>query len=115
MFPDSGTACGHGGKYDSCPVTPELARRLSATPIPYVDQLCRCTGRYPAPRFTVTPLSEGALVKVDLALDNGQQSLDLGLTYPQGVWVVSDITCAGRGTSTSVFSDGPTLCFASAG
>jgi hypothetical protein len=115
LFPDSGTACGHDGHYASCPLTPELARRLAAVPIQYVDQLCRCTGRYRAPKFTVLPVSDGAVVRVDLALDNGQQSLDLTLVHPQGVWVASDITCSGRGTSTSLFSDAPTLCFASAG
>jgi hypothetical protein len=115
LFPDTGTACGHDGNYKRCPLTPELARRLSATPIQYVDQLCRCTGQYHAPKFTVTPISDGAVVKVELTLEKGQQSLDLTLTYPQGVWVVSDITCSGRGTSTSLFSDSPTLCYASPG
>jgi hypothetical protein len=115
LFPDTGIACGHSGDYRACPLTPELARRLSAMPIQYVDQLCRCTGQYHAPKFTATPVPDGALVRVDLAVDSGQQSLDLTLTYPQGVWIVSDITCAGRGTSTSVFSDAPTLCYASPG
>jgi hypothetical protein len=115
LFPDGGSACGHAGNYNSCPFTPELRRRLNAGPIPYVDQLCRCTGQYHAPKFTVTPVSDGAVVKVDLALDKGAQSLDLSLTHPQGVWVVWDITCSGRGTSTSVFSDSPTQCFASSG
>jgi hypothetical protein len=115
LFPATGSACGHSGDYSQCPLTPELRRRLTATPIPYVDQLCRCTTAYRSPKFTVTPAADETVVRVDLTLDSGQQSLDLIVTHPLGVWVASDILCAGRGTSTSVFSDAPTLCFASSG
>ena len=61
------------------------------------------------------PASDETVVRVDLTLDNGQQSLEVVVTHPYRVWVASDVTCAGRGTSTSVFSDSPTLCFASSG
>jgi hypothetical protein len=115
LFPDGGTACGHSGDFSSCPVTRELKQRLAARPIQYVDQLCRCTGRYRSPRFTPMPASDETVVRVDLTLDAGQQSLEVVVTHPYGVWVASDVTCAGRGTSTSVFSDSPTLCFASSG
>ena len=96
-------------------MTPELKRRLAAQPIPYVDQLCRCTGTFRAPALTPMPASDETVVRVDLAIDSGQQSLDVVVTHPYGVWLASDITCAGRGTSTSVFSDSPTLCFANSG
>ncbi len=115
LFPDGGTACGHSGDYSSCPVSPELRRRLAARRIQYVDQLCRCTGQYRSPRFSAMPASDETVVRVDLTLDNGQQSLEVVVTHPYRVWVASDVTCAGRGTSTSVFSDSPTLCFASSG
>jgi hypothetical protein len=94
---------------------PELRRRLTARPIQYVDQLCRCTTAYRSPKFTLTPAADETVVRVDLTLDSGQQSLDLIVTHPLGVWVASDVLCAGRGTSTSVFSDAPTLCFVSPG
>ncbi len=115
LFPDSGAACGHSGDYTSCPMTPELRRRLAAKPIQYVDQLCRCTGQYHTPKFAAVPASDETVVRVDLTLDTGQQSLEVVVTHPYGVWVASDVTCARRGTSTSVFSDSPTLCFASSG
>jgi hypothetical protein len=115
LFPATGSACGHSGDYSQCPLTADLRRRLTAMPIPYVDQLCRCTTTYRSPKFTVTPAADETVVRVDLTLDSGQQSLDLIVTHPLGVWVASDILCAGRGTSTSVFSDAPTLCFASSG
>jgi hypothetical protein len=115
LFPDSGVACGHSGSFAACPLAPILMRRLEARPLQYVDQLCRCTGSYHTPRFTVTPTSEGAIVKVELALDRGQQSLDLTVVHPTGVWLASDLTCSGFGTSTSVFSDAPTNCFAASG
>jgi hypothetical protein len=115
LFPDTGRACGHDGHYSSCPVTPDLAHRLAAGPVHYAEQFCRCTGLYRAPKFAVTPIADGAVVRVDLALDKGQQSLDLTLVRTQGIWVVSDVTCAGRGTSTSLFSDSPSLCFATSG
>jgi hypothetical protein len=108
-------ACGHDGGYAACPLTPELARRLEARPLKYVDQLCRCNGVYRSPKFTVTPTSDGATVKVELTLDGGRQSIDLTVTHPTGVWLASDLTCTGFGTSTSVFSDAPTNCFASSG
>jgi hypothetical protein len=113
LFPATGTACGHSGDYTPCPLTPELRRRLTARPIPYVDQLCRCTTSYRSPKFTTTVAADETVVRADLVLDGGTQSLDLLITHPQGVWVASDILCAGRGTSTSVFSDAPTQCFAS--
>lgn len=121
LFPDAGTPCGHTGNYWLCPLTPELARRLGMGPLRYVDQLCRCTGSYRSPRFTATTLPSGTVVvKVELNLDGGpqagqQQMLDLTVAHPQGVWWASDITCSGRGTSTSVFSDAPTNCFAISG
>jgi hypothetical protein len=116
LFPDTGSACGHSGDYSQCPLTPELRRRLTARPIQYVDQLCRCTTAYRSPKFTVTPAVDETVVRVDLTLDSSQQSLDLIVTHPLGVWVASDVLCAGRGTSTSVLlSDAPTLCFASSG
>ncbi|HXA43542.1 MAG TPA: hypothetical protein VNV65_11605 [Candidatus Solibacter sp.] len=115
LFPDGGATCGHSGDYAPCPITPELRRRLAAKPIQYVDQLCRCTGLYRTPKFTAMPASDETVVRVDLTLDTGQQSLEVVVTHPYGVWVASDVTCAGRGTSTSVFSDSPTLCFASSG
>jgi hypothetical protein len=96
-------------------MTPELTRRLEARPLQYVDQLCRCTGSYHSPKFTVTPLSDGAVVKVELTLDRGQQAIDVIVTHPTGVWLASDLTCPGFGTSTSVFSDAPTNCFANSG
>jgi hypothetical protein len=115
LFPDAGSACGHSGDYSQCPMTPELRTRLTAKPLQYVDQLCRCTTSYRSPKFTVTLATDEAVVRVDLTLDNGSQSLDLIVTHPLGVWVASDVLCAGRGTSTSVFSDAPTNCFASSG
>jgi hypothetical protein len=90
-------------------------RRLQARPLQYVDQLCRCTGAYHSSRFTTTPITDGAVVKVELALDRGQQKLDVTVTHPTGVWQASDVTCSGLGTSTSVFSDAPTNCFAISG
>jgi hypothetical protein len=115
LFPDSGNACGHSGDYSRCPMTAELRTRLAAKPLQYVDQLCRCTTAYQSPKFTVTPAADETVVRVDLTLDKGTQSLDLIVTHPLGVWVASDLLCAGRGTSTSVFSDAPTNCFASSG
>ena len=90
-------------------------RRLQARPLQYVDQLCRCIGAYRSPRFTVTPTADGAVVKVEMTLDRGHQALDLTVTHPTGVWLASDVTCSGLGTSTSVFSDAPTNCFAITG
>jgi len=113
LFPDAGSPCGHSGDYTQCPLTPELRRRLAARPLQYVDQLCRCTTAYRSPKFSVTPAPDETVVRVDLTLDSSQQSLDLIVTHPLGVWVASDVLCAGRGTSTSVFSDAPTNCFAS--
>ena len=121
LFPDSGTPCGHTGNYAPCPLTPELARRLGKAPLQYVDQLCRCTGSYRSPMFTAVSLPSGdTVVKVELTLANTpqagqQQSLDVTVTHPDGVWWASDITCFGRGTSTSLFSDAPTNCFAISG
>lgn len=115
LFPDTGIPCGHSGDYRKCALTPELARRLAAKPLQYVDQLCRCTTSYSSPKYTPMPATDETIVRVDLALGNGQQSLEVIVTHPLGVWVASDVTCAGRGTSTSVFSDSPTLCFASSG
>jgi hypothetical protein len=112
LFPETGVACGHDGNFASCPLTPELRRRLQARPLQYVDQLCRCPGPYHSPTFTVTPTVDGAVVKVGLTLDRGQQSLDVSVTHPTGVWLASDVTCTGFGTSTSLFSDAPTNCFA---
>jgi hypothetical protein len=80
-----------------------------------VDQLCRCAAAYRSLLFTVTPAADETVVRVDLTLDAGRQSLDLIVTHPSGVWVASDVLCAGRGTSTSVFSDAPTLCFTGSG
>jgi hypothetical protein len=118
LFPDTGSACGHSGDYSQCPLTPELRRRLTARPIQYVDQLCRCTTAYRSPIAEVHPDSScgrNSGARGRLTLDGGQQSLDLIVTHPLGVWVASDVLCAGRGTSISVFSDAPTPCFASSG
>lgn len=115
LFPENGVACGHDGGFAACPLTPELLRRLQARPLKYVDQLCRCTGAYRSPRFMATPTTDGAVVKVELILDRGQQAVDVTVTHPTGVWLASDLTCSGLGTSTSVFSDAPTNCFAVSG
>jgi hypothetical protein len=120
LFPDSGTACGGtgavtGGDYSACPVTPALKSRLNKHPIPYAEQLCRCSSKYQSRVFVPTLTTDGAVVRVSLGLGAATQQLDVGMDKSTGSWQAADITCAFRGTSTSIFSDAPTLCYAPSG
>jgi hypothetical protein len=89
--------------------------RLNKHPIPYAEQLCRCTKPYGARVFVTTMTTDGAVVRASLGLEGVTQLLDLAMDKSSGTWAAADLTCAGRGTSTSIFSDAPTLCFAPSG
>jgi hypothetical protein len=115
LFPDGGTACGESGDYRACPVTDALRSRLANKPVAYADQLCRCSKPYAARAFSTTTTADGAVVRVDLTIESAKQSLDVSMDRSLGVWLAADLTCAGRGTSTSLFSDAPSLCYAPSG
>ncbi len=118
LFPDGGRACGKPGAdfsqwdYSSCPATPALLARLAKHRLAYAEQLCRCTKAYGTRAFITTLTSDGAVVRAELALGDATQRLDVAIDKATGSWAAADITCADRGTSTSIFSDAPTLCYA---
>jgi hypothetical protein len=118
LFPDGGRSCGIPGAdlslwdYSGCPATSPLLARLAKHKLPYAEQLCRCTMPYGARVFVPTTTNEGATVRVELALGAATQRLDVAMDKSSGSWAAADLTCADRGTSTSIFSDAPTLCYA---
>ena len=113
LFPESGLACGAASHdYTACPISDTLKVRLRVGPVPYVEQLTRSGEAYTARRFMATQTMDGAIVGVELTLPDSIQRLDLVLQRGGDTWLLADITCAGRGTSTSLFSSNPTQCFA---
>lgn len=62
--------------------------------------------------FVTTLTTDGAEVRANLGIDTTTQMLDLAIDKSSGSWAAADVTCAFRGTSTSIFSDAPTLCYA---
>jgi hypothetical protein len=56
--------------------------------------------------------TDGAVVRVSLDLPGGTQRLDVAMDKSSGSWAAADVTCADRGTSTSIYSDAATLCYA---
>jgi hypothetical protein len=113
LFPEGGRTCGAAGPdYSACPISAPLKARLKAGPVPYVDQLSRSADAYTSRTFTVTATTDGALVAVEVALPSSIQKLDLAFERAGADWLLADITCTGRGTSTSLFSSSPTQCYA---
>ncbi|MFY9615904.1 MAG: hypothetical protein WAT58_10950 [Candidatus Dormiibacterota bacterium] len=121
LFPDGGKACGKPSAdvslwdYTGCPATTILIARLNKHPIPYAEQLCRCAKPYGTRVFVTTLTTDGAVVRANLGIDATTQMLDIAIDKSSGSWAAADVTCASRGTSTSIFSDAPTLCYAPGG
>lgn len=114
LYPPSGTACGAGGRYDSCPVTDGLAQRLDSNPLKAAEPLCRCQNSWQSRTITTEPLpagNPGATAHVVLNFGSGSAKIDVTILRTQGGWFASDTSCTGQDPSaTSIYAASPPPC-----
>jgi hypothetical protein len=111
-FSSSGRPCGSASTdFAECPYTARLKQRLLENPVPYGNPLCRCQNAYSTVRVTATPAGTGFTEHVILNYGPGNtEHLDLIIVKSNTKWLIADITCTGKGDSTSLFAANPGLC-----
>ena len=112
LFPASGIACGADspGGYSACPLTDRLAARLNSNPLRFAEPLCRCQNTYTSRTITVTPVRDGAIVRVALGFGTSTESIDINVLRTQAGWLADDTSCSGKGPSTSIYALSPPPC-----
>jgi hypothetical protein len=97
--------CDSGSDFAQCPVTVRLLVRLKQNPtggpgggsVPF----CRCQNFWPNQTVTATVTPNGGVAHVTIF---GNVVIDLIMTEVDGVLLVDDTQCDGRGASTSIYA-----------
>ena len=97
--------CDRGFDFSACPVTVRLLVRLKQNPTGGpgggATPFCRCQNTWPTQTVTATPTASGGVAHVTIF---GSIVIDLVMTVVDGVLLVDDTLCDGRGASTSIYA-----------